>query len=242
MSINPISAQMKMPDIQTGGQKDVSSIDRKIEQLKKQMEQVKKNKQLSPEEKEKRTKSIQKQIENLEKQKTQAAKEAKQNDASAVEAKEVQEVEKAVLEDQLKPTEESLDLKRRFDTFEHQPESQTPGVYEISRDKDGNPVVKFDGRSKGDSPDQLNKNLDTGEKSQIVKTTANTDGMDKEISQLKDSLSETKQRLSSENDPDEKEALEENLKMLMTELKQKDNDRQQHMKTPHQETVPQVGG
>ena len=43
MSINPISAQMKMPDIQTGGQKDVSSIDRKIEQLKKQMEQVKKN-------------------------------------------------------------------------------------------------------------------------------------------------------------------------------------------------------
>lgn len=240
--MNPINTQMKMPDIHSGKQNNVSSIDRKIEQLKKQMEQVKKNKQLSPEEIEKRTKELQKQIESLEKQKTQAAKEERQEDASAVESKEVQDVEKAILEDQLKSKDQSLDLKRRFDTFEHQPESQTPGVYEISRDKDGNPVVKFDGRSKGDSSDQLNKNLDTGEKSQIVKTTANTDGVDKEINQLKDSLSETKQQLSSENDSDEKGALEEKLKMLMTELKQKDNDRQQHMKTPHQETVPQVGG
>ena len=142
MGVNAINNQTKLQSIQSGHSNDSSSIDRKIEQLRKQLEQIKKNKQLSPEEKEKRTENIKKQIENSEKQKAQVAKEEKQEDSSVVRSKEVQDVEKLILE------EKPLDIKRRFDTFEHQPESQATGVYELSHDEEGKPIIKFDDPSK----------------------------------------------------------------------------------------------
>lgn len=243
MSVNAINNQMKLQDIQSGRSNDSSSIEQKIEQLRRQLEQVKKNKQLSPEEKEKRSKNIQKQIENLEKQKVQVAKEEKQEDASTVNSKEIQDVEKAVLENQLKSTDQSLDTKRRFDTFEHQPESQVTGVYELSHDEEGRPVIKFDVPSKDTVEKAPATNSEDSEKPQLVKTTVNTDAVDREIEQLKSSLNETKQKLSSTSDPKEKELLNNNLSRLEAELKQKDSDtyRRQHGQIIEQKVVSKIG-
>ncbi len=230
MSVNVINSQMKLQSIQSGRSNDSSSIDRKIEQLRQQLEQVKKNKQLSPEEKEKRTKNIQNQIENLEKQKVQNAKEEKQVDSSIVSSKEVQNVEASILEDQLKSEDQSLDIKRRFDTFEHQPESQATGVYKLSHDEEGKSVIKFDDPSKETEENVPNVNSKDGEKPKIVKTTVNTDAVDREIEKLKKSLGETKQKLLSTSDPKEKELLNNKLFQLEAELKRKDSDtyRRQH--------------
>ena len=243
MSVNAINNQTKLQSIQSGRSNDSSSIDRKIEQLRKQLEQIKKNKQLSPEEKEKRTENIQKQIENLEKQKAQVAKEEKQEDSSVVRSKEVQDVEKLILEDQLKSKDQPLDIKRRFDTFEHQPESQATGVYELSHDEEGKPIIKFDDPSKETAEKTPNINSEDGEKPQIVKTTVNTDAVDREIEKLKKSLSETKQQLSSTNDPKEKELLNNKLSQLEAELRQKDNDtyRRQHGQITEQKVVSKIG-
>ena len=67
--------------------------------------------------------------------------------------------------------------------------------------------------------------------------------MDREIEKLKKSLSETKQQLSSANDPKEKELLNNKLSQLEAELRQKDNDtyRRQHMQITEQKVVSKIG-
>lgn len=59
---------------------DTSSLDRKIEQLKKQLEQVKENKEISQEEKNKRITNIEKHIAQLEQQKGQESRNTSSND------------------------------------------------------------------------------------------------------------------------------------------------------------------
>lgn len=240
MSVNSINGQMKSQGIKVGQSSNSASIERKIEQLRKQLEQIKKSKQLPPEEKEKRMNHIQKQIDNLQKQKAEVAKEEKQQDASSVQSEKVQDIEKASLE---KQAELSADLKKRFDTFEHQSESQTAGVYELSHDEEGNLVIKFDDPSKAGMQKGPNADPENGEKPQIVKTTVNTDAVDREIEKLKESLNKTKQQLSSTSDPKEKEMLENELSQLEAELKQKDSDtyRQQHGQITEQKVVSRIG-
>ncbi len=231
MRINPMNHQMKLQGVQTGKQNDSSSIERKLEQLRKQLQQIKENKQLSPEEKEKRINNIQKQIENLEKQRAE-----KQQDASSVQTEKVQDVEQAIQKS-------SADLRRRFDTFEHQSEAQTAGVYAFSRDDQGNPVIKFDDASKEGSQETPSTDSQDSSKPQMVKTTVNTDAVEREIEKLKKSFSETKQRLASASNPREKEVLEHKLSQLEAELKQKDNDtyRRQHMQITEQKVVSEAG-
>lgn len=228
--------QMRLQGAQTGKRSDCSSIERKLEQLRKQLQQIKENKQLSPEEKEKRINDIQKQIEDLEKQKAE-----KQQDASSVGAEKVQNVEKAIEEDRAAVKNFSADWKRRFDTFEHRSETQKAGVYAFSRDGEGNAVIEFD------DPEGSQKSPETGSqdgsKPQIGKTTVNTDAVDREIEKIKQSFRETKQRLAAASDPREKELLENKLSQLEAELKQKDNDtyRRQHMQITEQTVVSEAG-
>lgn len=205
--------------VHSNAQNRISSIDRKIEQLKKQLKEVKENKELPPKEKEERIKTIQKQIRELEEQKVKASK---QEGISAVKMPRAEE------------TEGPLAHRRRFDTFEHQPDTQSAGLYQLSRDENGNPVIKFEGTSKKSSEE---------EKPQIVKTTINTDAVDREIEKLKKSLHDVMGQLSSAKSPKEKAALEKKLSQIKAQLRQKDNDtyRKQHMKITEQKVVSHIG-
>ncbi len=243
MRINAMNSQMKLQGMKTGSSSDSTSIEQKIEQLRKQLQQIKENQQLSPEEKEKRINNIQKQIDHLERQKAEASKENDQKDVSSVQSEKIQDMEKAILEEQAAAEESSAARKKRFDTFEHQPETQKAGLYELSHDEKGNAVIKFDDPAKDSESKLPNENHEDAEKPQIVKTTLNTDAVDHEIEKLKQSISETRQKLSSASDPKEKESLENKLSQLESEVKQKDNDtyRRQHMQITEQITVSKVG-
>lgn len=242
MRMNSINSQMKLQGVSAGKQNDSTAIEQKIQQLRKQLQQIKENKQLSPEEKEKRINNIQKQIDNLQKQKAEASKGEKQKDVS-VSSEKVQDIEKAMKEEQIAKKEPSADLKKSFDTFEHQSELQTPEVYALSHDEEGNPVIKFDDAFKEGVKKSTNADSEDGEKPQIVKTVINTDAVDREIEKLKQSLSETRKQLSSASDPKEKELLENKLSKIEVEIKHKDNDtyRQQHMQITEQKVVSRVG-
>lgn len=243
MGVNAVNSQRKLQDIKAGQSSDGSSIERKIEQLRKQLEQIKKNKQLSPDEKEKRMHNIQKQIDHLQKQKAEASRGERQQDASSVQAEKVQDAEKAGMEDLPAAKHPSADWKRRFDTFEPQAEPQTAGVYALSHDEEGKPVIKFDDPAKETAEKTPNPDPEDGAKPQIVKTTVNTDAVDREIETLKKSLAETKQQLSSTSDPKEKELLEQQLSQLEAALKQKDSEayRRQHGQITEQKVVSAVG-
>ena len=75
---------------------DTSSLDQKIEQLEKQIEQIKNNENLSQEEKDKRIENIENQIAQLEQKKQQEGRNTS-----------------------------SVELKKRFDTYEVQPQQQS---------------------------------------------------------------------------------------------------------------------
>lgn len=225
MMANQIGTQKPMYSIQSNRLNQSSSVEQKIERLKKSIQEVKENKNLSAESQEKREKQIQDQISRLEQQKI--------SETPQITSKNVQVDSKNL----------SLNVNKRFDTFEHQPESQAVGVYELSHDEEGKPVIKFDDPSKETAEKAPATNSEDGEKPQIVKTTVNTDAVDREIEKLKRSLSETKQRLSSTSDPKEKELLNNKLSQLEAELKQKDSDtyRRQHGQITEQKVVSKIG-
>lgn len=236
MGIDRMDHQMGLQGTQAGKRSDRASIERKLEQLRKQLEQIKENKQLPPQEKEKRIRDIQKQIEELEKQRAE-----KQQADCSVRAEKVQDIEKAMQEEQAGVKASSTALKSRFDTFEHGSETQKAGVYAFSRDDEGNPVIEFDDpEASQKSPSAAPQDAS---KPQIVKTTVNTDAVEREIEKLKKSFSETKQRLAAASEPREKELLENKLTRLEAELKQKDNDtyRRQHMQITEQTVVSEDG-
>ena len=94
---------------------DTSSLDRKIEQLKKQLEQVKENKEISQEEKNKRITNIEKHIAQLEQKKGQESRNTSSND-----------------------------IKKRVDTYEAQPPQQSAGVYQVTHDENGRRIIQVD--------------------------------------------------------------------------------------------------
>lgn len=193
---------------------DTSSLDRKIEQLKKQLEQVKKNKEISQEEKDKRIANIEKHIAQLEQQKGQESRDTSSND-----------------------------IKKRVDTYEAQPPQQSAGVYQVTHDENGRKIIQVD-KSCETAQGQLKATpQDESEKPDIVKTTVNTDKVDKEIEKLKQTQTQLEQKVAAAKEPKEKEKLEAQLAQVNAELKAKDNDtyRQQHMEITEQKVVSKVG-
>ncbi len=191
------------------------------------------NLQLSPQEKEKNIKEIQKQMERLENQAPATAEKP-----PVVSSKKVQ-----ALQDVTVQQKQSYDIKKRFDTFEHQPKSETSGIYAVSHDVDGTPTIKFDDVVKEGIQASPHTNAENENKPKLVKTTVNTDAVDREIEKLKKTLQETKQKLSSANNPETKEVLQNEIQALEAELKQKDNDtyRRQHMQITEQKEVSNFG-
>lgn len=165
-----------------------------------------------------------------------------QDSASSVSGENIQRIEKTKLGEQEKIQEKrqpSFDVKKRFDTFEYHPEMQTAGIYELSRDGEGNPVLKLDAPEEN-VPAATHEE---GDKPQIVKTTVNTDAVDREIENLKKLLSQTKKQLSATNDVQEKSLLEKKASSLEAEIKQKDSEayRRQHGKITEQKVVSKIG-
>ncbi len=193
---------------------DTSSLDRKIEQLKKQLEQVKENKEISQEEKNKRITNIEKHIAQLEQQKGQESRNTSSND-----------------------------IKKRVDTYEAQPPQQSAGVYQVTRDENGRRIIQVDESCETAQGQPKAKPQDESEKPNIVKTTVNTDKVDKEIEKLKQTQTQLEQKIAAAKGPKEKEKLEAQLAQVNAELKAKDNDtyRQQHMEITEQKVVSKVG-
>ena len=193
---------------------DTSSLDRKIEQLKKQLEQVKENKEISQEEKNKRITNIEKHIAQLEQQKGQESRNTSSND-----------------------------IKKRVDTYEAQPPQQSAGVYQVTHDENGRRIIQVDESCETAQGQPKAKPQDESEKPNIVKTTVNTDKVDKEIEKLKQTQTQLEQKIAAAKEPEEKEKLETQLVQVNAELKAKDNDtyRQQHMEITEQKVVSKVG-
>ena len=82
-----------------------------------------------------------------------------------------------------------------------------------------------------------------GEKPTIVKTTGNTDKVDREIEKLKQTQAQLEQKIAAAKKPEDKEALESQLAQVKAELKLKDNDtyRRQHMEITEQKVVSRIG-
>lgn len=193
---------------------DTSSLDRKIEQLKKQLEQVKENKEISQEEKNKRITNVEKHIAQLEQQKGQESRNTSSND-----------------------------IKKRVDTYEAQPPQQSAGVYQVTHDENGRRIIQVDESCETAQGQPKAKPQDESEKPNIVKTTVNTDKVDKEIEKLKQTQTQLEQKIAAAKEPKEKEKLEAQLAQVNAELKAKDNDtyRQQHMEITEQKVVSKVG-
>lgn len=193
---------------------DTSSLDRKIEQLKKQLEQVKENKEISQEEKNKRITNIEKHIAQLEQQKGQESRNTSSND-----------------------------IKKWVDTYEAQPPQQSAGVYQVTHDENGRRIIQVDESCETAQGQPKAKPQDESEKPNIVKTTVNTDKVDKEIEKLKQTQTQLEQKIAAAKEPKEKEKLEAQLAQVNAELKAKDNDtyRQQHMEITEQKVVSKVG-
>ncbi len=193
---------------------DTSSLDQKIEQLEKQIEQIKNNEKLSQEEKDKRITNIENQVAQLEQKKQQECR----NDSS-------------------------IELKKRFDTYEAQPQQQSAGVYQVTHDAEGHQIIQVDENLETVQEQPKAQPQDEGEKPMIVKTTGNTDKVDREIEKLKQTQAQLEQKIAAAKEPKDKESLETQLAQVEAELKLKDNDtyRRQNMEITEQKLVSKVG-
>lgn len=119
-------------------------------------------------------------------------------------------------------------LKTRFDSYEPQPGNPPTGLYEVTADENGNPVISFDDpeREAGRGSEAADRGED---KPDSVNTTVNTDQVDKEIAQLRQAIEQLGRQLAMA-DEEEKPSLEAELAQMEQELQQKDNDtyRRQH--------------
>ena len=193
---------------------DTSSLDQKIEQLEKQIEQIKNNENLSQEEKDKRIENIENQVAQLEQKKQQEGRNTS-----------------------------SVELKKRFDTYEVQPQQQSVGVYQVAHDEEGHQIIQADENLETVQEQSEAQPQDEGEKPIIVKTTGNTDKVDREIEKLKQTQAQLEQKIAAAKEPKDKESLETQLAQVEAELKLKDNDtyRRQHMEITEQKVVSKVG-
>ena len=76
-----------------------------------------------------------------------------------------------------------------------------------------------------------------------MKTTGNTDKVDREIEKLKQTQAQLEQKIAAAGGQQDKEILEKQLAQVEAELRQKDNDtyRRQHMEITEQKVVSRIG-
>lgn len=96
------------------------------------------------------------------------------------------------------------------------------GLYRLSEDEDGNPIIDFDKAEDGmNSSPEKSKNDDPEKKTESC--TCNTDKVDREIKRLKEKQEQLEQRLRSAEGEAARQ-LEKQLESVSAELLQKDND------------------
>lgn len=195
---------------------DTASSNTKAEQLQKQLEQIKMNDNLPNDEKEARIANIEKQLAQIEQQ-----------------------------EEKESSKDSSFEMKKRFDTYEKQAPQQSAGtgMYKVSHDEKGQQIIQVDKNQEDMQNQPKTESQNEGEEPVIVKTTANTDKVDKEIEKLKQSKTQLEQKIAAAKDTREKDSLENQLAQVEAELKMKDNDtyRRQHMEITEQKVVSKVG-
>ncbi len=216
-NISPSMPSMSMPNISGEGSDKLKSLEQKLQQL-----ETEKQKAIQSKDKEKEEK-IKKQIEKIQKQ--------------------IQEIKQTQQKGQESCNTSSDDIKKRVDTYEAQPPQQSAGVYQVTHDENGQKIIQVDKSCETAQGQPKANPQDEREKPNIVKTTVNTDKVDKEIEKLKQTQTQLEQKIAAAKEPKEKEKLEAQLAQVNAELKAKDNDtyRQQHMEITEQKVVSKVG-
>ena len=191
-----------MPEKSAGANADIQALEKKLQQLQQEKQKAVQRKD------EKEQKKLEKQIEEIKKQIQQLERSKKQSSKTSSPASE-----------------------QKGDTYEPQSENRSAGVYKISRDEKGRPVVE------SGKPDEQ------GEQPIIMKTTGNTDQVDREIENLKQTKTQMEQKIAAAKDEREKQVLKTRLEQVKAELRMKDNDtyRRQHMQITEQKVVSKIG-
>lgn len=97
---------------------------------------------------------------------------------------------------------QAAQLRRRFDSYEPKAEAQPAGLYEVSHDENGSPVIKTGRPAEDAAPGMAQSEPEetpgSGEDSpSATKTTVNTDRVDREIAQLKQSKRQLEQQVAA---------------------------------------------
>ena len=203
-----------MPEKSAGANADIQALEKKLQQLQHEKQKAVQRKD------EKEQKKLEKQIEEIKKQIQQLERSKKQSSKTSSPASE-----------------------QKGDTYEPQSENRSAGVYKISRDEKGRPVVET-----GQKPQERQKQVsgepdEQGEQPIIMKTTGNTDQVDREIENLKQAKTQMEQKIAAAKDEREKQVLKTRLEQVKAELRMKDNDtyRRQHMQITEQKDVSKIG-
>lgn len=117
---------------------------------------------------------------------------------------------------------DGLDEKPRAkDEYVPSENDEPIGLYKLSEDEDGNPIIDFDKAKDGSGSPEKSKKDDPEKKTESC--TCNTDKVDREIKRLKEKQEQLKQKLRSAEGENARQ-LEKQLKSVSAELAQKDND------------------
>ena len=95
-------------------------------------------------------------------------------------------------------------------------------MYQVTHDENGRRIIQVDESCETAQGQPKAKPQDESEKPNIVKTTVNTDKVDKEIEKLKQTQTQLEQKVAAAKEPEEKEKLETQLVQVNAELKAKD--------------------
>lgn len=116
--------------------------------------------------------------------------------------------------------EEEKEIPRKRDEYIPSEEDEPIGLYKLSEDEEGNPMIEYDKAEDGNSPKKADGD---NSKETSSTTTCNTDKVDEEIKRLKEKQEQLEQKLRSAEGENARR-LEQQLKSVSAELAQKDND------------------
>ena len=124
--------------------------------------------------------------------------------------------------EQTKKIDELAEKPRSKDEYIPSENDEPIGLYRLSEDEDGNPIIDFDKAEDGRNISPEKSKKDDPEK-KTESCTCNTDKVDREIKQLKEKQEQLEQRLRSAEGEAARQ-LEKQLESVSAELALKDND------------------
>lgn len=125
-------------------------------------------------------------------------------------------------EGQSEKIDELAEKPRAKDEYVPSENDEPIGLYRLSEDEDGNPIIDFDKASDGRDVQPESSEKDDPDK-KTESCTCNTDKVDREIKRLKEKQEQLEQRLRSAEGEAARQ-LEKQLESVSAELLQKDND------------------